>query len=107
MVDEADLEVVDDVSRAEVLEYAAHRHDVDVVVIGSDDPELALRLLDLQPQLKVLAVGGEGIDTRLYELRPWRVLLGDVSPGSSSKRSEPQRVPRGRRRPGQAHDAPF
>jgi DNA-binding NarL/FixJ family response regulator len=80
VVDEADLEVVDHVSRVEVLEDAARRHDVDVVVIGSDDPELALRLLDLRPRLKVLAVGGEGLDTRLYELRPWRVLLGDVSP---------------------------
>jgi DNA-binding NarL/FixJ family response regulator len=80
-VDSADdLEIVGDVPVSALVKRIARRPEADVVVMGDDNPALALRLLEQRPRLKVLAVGGDGADARLYELRPKRVLLGDVSP---------------------------
>lgn len=79
IADEPDLELV--TSRAAVddggdLELAS----VDVLITGRDDPAWAAALLRRQPTLRVLALTRGGKEGLLYELRPQRVALGEVSP---------------------------
>ena len=55
----------------------------DVVIAPSDGEGLAdvwRELLARRPQTKVLTVGGDGRDGFLYELRPYRVPLGEICP---------------------------
>jgi len=53
----------------------------DVVVSGADHDYDELRdLLDRRPRLKVLTVADDGREATLYELRPARTQLGEVSP---------------------------
>jgi hypothetical protein len=54
---------------------------VDVVVTAYDDQRSAVRMLRDQPQARVFALAGHGKESLLYELRPHKVALGEVSPG--------------------------
>lgn len=54
---------------------------VDVIVTGYDDQQAAFRMLRDRPGVRVFAVAGHGKESLLYELRPHRVTLGEVSPG--------------------------
>jgi hypothetical protein len=54
---------------------------VDVVVTGYDDQKAAVRMLRDRPGMRVFALAGHGKESLLYELRPHRVTLGEVSPG--------------------------
>jgi hypothetical protein len=51
----------------------------DFVVTGRDEARLATDLLAARPSLKVLAVIDDGRDAALYELRPHKVSLGELS----------------------------
>ena len=75
-----DMEVLP--ARADELRFseAAEPRHVDVVVLGRDDPTFASTLLKNYPGITVLAVCGEGSASWLYELRPHRIELGEVSP---------------------------
>ena len=53
----------------------------DFVIAGADyDFAEVARVLDERPRLRVLAVAGHGREAFLYELRPTRTPLGEVSP---------------------------
>lgn len=54
---------------------------VDVIVTAYDDQQAAVRMLRDQPSVRVFALAGHGKESLLYELRPHRVALGEVSPG--------------------------
>jgi DNA-binding NarL/FixJ family response regulator len=77
---ERDMEVVGEVAALEELVEAVVRGGADVLVIGRDDSALAAELLERRPRLKVLAVAEEGRACSIYELRPQRVELGELSP---------------------------
>jgi hypothetical protein len=55
-------------------------HSVDVVISGRDDPGWAADLLRARPGFRVLALTRGGKEGLLYELRPHRVALGEMSP---------------------------
>jgi len=59
------------------------RTEPDVLIVGLDDYErvdLYLDLLESRPRLRILALTGQGRETILWELRPQRTALGEISP---------------------------
>jgi hypothetical protein len=76
---EPDFEVLGEVDGADVHDVV-EREPVDFVVVGRDDDELAVGLLGVRPRMKVLGVIDDGRDAALYELRPRRALVGELSP---------------------------
>jgi DNA-binding NarL/FixJ family response regulator len=79
VVAEADLELVAEVDDAGSLEEALPRHAPDVVIGHSTRRDIE-RLLGDRPRLKVLQVDDTGRSAILYELRPQRTALGEISP---------------------------
>jgi DNA-binding NarL/FixJ family response regulator len=74
------VEGVDDIRRS----FQAN-DCVDVAIIGASEPNdssLALELLQLSPSTRVLTIATNGRRATLWELRPYRVPLGEVSPES-------------------------
>jgi chemotaxis response regulator CheB len=68
--------------RTELTNEAA-RFGPDVIVLGTADAELpteCLQVLQANPGVRVLVVAGEGRRGFLWELRPQRQSLGEVSP---------------------------
>jgi DNA-binding NarL/FixJ family response regulator len=69
-------------NRSELLELT-RRFRPDVVIMGLDEPGVANVGWDLfvgDPLLRVLGVVGEGRQILMYELRPHRTPLGELSP---------------------------
>lgn len=69
-------------SQADLLELT-RRLRPDVVIMGLDSADMASMRWSLftgDPQLRVLGVVGEGRQTFVYELRPHRTPLGELSP---------------------------
>ena len=64
---------------AEPIREAIARSRAEVVVIGRDDPSLAASVLEVHPKTRMLAVVGDGLRGRLYELKPSRRELGAFS----------------------------
>jgi DNA-binding NarL/FixJ family response regulator len=85
-----DLEICSEVDATELdidsaLCDAAAQSDADFVIVALGDRSLDpvyLRLLEERPRAKVLAVAGDGRTAWLWELRPRRTLLGEISPES-------------------------
>ena len=78
-----DMKVVGNIDGRRSLAEAAVDRRADVVVIGLEAAELPVvcqELVVTHPQIKVLAVAGDGLGTFLYELRPQTSPLGEVSP---------------------------
>jgi len=75
-----DMEVVGSVSGRPSLDHVVEEEQIDVIVIGRDDPKLATALLLQRPPVAVIAVTGNAVETGLYELRLNRVGLPEVSP---------------------------
>jgi DNA-binding NarL/FixJ family response regulator len=72
-------ETSDDVDLAELV----HATRADVIVMGLNDtglPAAGERLLAQHPRVRLLGVVADGRDAVLYELRPHRQSLGEVSP---------------------------
>ncbi len=80
LADEPDMEIVGEATGVNGLPDAVLEPGADVVVMGRDDPSLATSLLEQQPGMRVLAVAASGRESWLYELRPHRVPLGEISP---------------------------
>ena len=81
---ESDLEIVDEVPAAESL-ASLDDHDAPDVVIAAADPDvvsLAPSLLERFPRLRLIEVVGEGRSANLYQLRPTREFIGNLSPES-------------------------
>jgi hypothetical protein len=65
------------------LDAAVGALPVDVAIVAGETADLGGPLRDLlcrRPRLRALAVGGDGAETVLYELRPHRTELGELSP---------------------------
>jgi DNA-binding NarL/FixJ family response regulator len=83
VANESDLAVVAEFSQHVPLEAEVARTGADVVIVGAGNPDLVdscRHLFAEHPQVKVLAIGGDGRHTVLYELRPYEVMLGRLSP---------------------------
>ncbi len=59
------------------------REPPDVAIVGGrhgeELPERALELLHEHPRMRVLTLADDGAETYVYELRPHRVLIGELS----------------------------
>ena len=78
---EADMTVVGRLDDGDLL-AATQRARADVILIGEkakDGRESYDRLLMKQPGLKVLTIADDGKSGSLYELRPQRIPLGEIS----------------------------
>lgn len=78
-----DMVVVGSTADLDDLSVAAHAAAPEFVIVGVADGELpppAERFLDEQAQTKVLGVEAQDGTAYLYELRPRRAPLGEVSP---------------------------
>ena len=80
---EADLEVAGSMGADELAELT-ERTAPDIVIAGQDPAVIvaAERLLERFPRLRVLEVVGDGRSASVYELRPSREFVGDISPDS-------------------------
>ena len=78
---EPDMRTVGDVADALSLPEAIERSEPDFVISGRDYEFVEVRaILDRRPRLRVLVVVEDGREATLYELRPTRTPLGEVSP---------------------------
>jgi DNA-binding NarL/FixJ family response regulator len=80
---ERDMEVVRVLETRDALLTAVQESPADVVILGLADtalPEVCDELVGAHPQMKVLAVAGDGRGVFLHELRPQTLSLGEVSP---------------------------
>jgi DNA-binding NarL/FixJ family response regulator len=83
-----DMEVVDCSETLTDPAETAARTAADLVILGCEEEELLQiggRLLHVNPDIKVLAVEADGRRAFLYQLRPHKVTLGEVSPGTLVK----------------------
>ena len=77
------MEIVGDFG--EENEFLEAVEGVDVAIIGAhkpDDSDLAGQVLQVSPSTRVLAIATSGHSAIMWELRPYKVPLGDVSPES-------------------------
>jgi DNA-binding NarL/FixJ family response regulator len=86
------------------LAAQARRARADVIVVAQklpDERDSLAALLRSRPRMKVLTIVGNGESGALYELRPHRTLIGDITADSLSKaiRDPPGRSSEARRRP--------
>jgi len=83
-----DMEMVGMATGRVSLTEAVAEADADVVVVGLPDADLPSEyavLLGARPQTRLLGVSGDGRHAFLYELRPYRRTLGEVSPEALSE----------------------
>jgi hypothetical protein len=78
-----------------VLEDADPDEAADVVVLSQPDPEneaVPISMLLRSPRSRVLALAADARRAVLYELRPHRTALGELSPGAllAAVRGEPE-----------------
>jgi len=81
--DQSDMEVVEQVAEVEEVPLALRRTAPDVVIVGLQDwqaPEFFVKLFGEIPQVKILAVTGDGRQAVIYELRAHATPVGEVSP---------------------------
>ncbi len=79
---DAGMRVSADLADASGLREALSRQPAHLVIAGAEavDPADVDELLAERPRVRVLTIDGDGRDAVLYELRPHRVRLGEVSP---------------------------
>jgi DNA-binding NarL/FixJ family response regulator len=78
-----DLEIVGDFGKTD--EFLEAVKGADVAIVGArqpDDSTLARQVLEASPSTKVLIIAMNGGSAVLWELRPYKVRLDDVSPES-------------------------
>ena len=78
-----DMQIVGTVEQHGAMVAAARSARPDVVVIGLEDselPETCGPLFEAFPRIRVLGVASDGRGASLYELRPRKTSLGEVSP---------------------------
>ncbi len=80
---QTDMDVVGELRTRAGLQAGVRDAFADVVIMGLDDldlPSECLALFDAYPTIRVLGVSSDGRSASLYELRPHRLPLGEVSP---------------------------
>jgi DNA-binding NarL/FixJ family response regulator len=75
---ERDMEIVGEVTDVNSLRDWLEHDDTCLVIFGGEDPTVAATLLTECSPPRVLALSGR--ESWLYELRPQRVSLGEISP---------------------------
>ena len=83
LVRQDDMIVVGEVDHPFGILLATARTAADVVILALPDSELPAvcgHLLREYPRIKILAVAADRTHTALYEMRPRRVPIADVSP---------------------------
>jgi DNA-binding NarL/FixJ family response regulator len=83
VANEPDMTVVAEFSGRRALIDALEADGGDVVIVGTKEPEepsVPIRMLAASPHIKVLMLEIRGRSAAMYELRPHRRSLGDVSP---------------------------
>lgn len=82
-IDDAnDMSVVGSIEPGADVTSSLARTDADVLVVSVHDALAAATVAPIlysRPRLTVLAIGANGRDTVLHELRPHQLALGDVS----------------------------
>ena len=66
----------------QVLEGASPAHDADVLVVSQSDPDdesIPVSMLLRSPRSRVLALGADARRAVLFELRPHRTPVGELS----------------------------
>jgi DNA-binding NarL/FixJ family response regulator len=82
LASEPDIELINFISPDEAQVSSAKTTQPDVVILSSSNPEdesLSIRLLFASPRSRVLALTTDGRCCFLYELRPHRIFLGELS----------------------------
>jgi DNA-binding NarL/FixJ family response regulator len=80
---QGDLEMVGRLDNRRAILSKTSDTEADVVVIGladSDLPQECLSLFEALPHVRVIGVAADGRRAFLYELRPLRTALGELSP---------------------------
>lgn len=79
-----DIEIADGFAEPTGLIDAAERSDAEFVIAGAGRfaPDEVSELQEVHPGVKVLALSESGRQGLLYELRPHRVPIGDLSSGA-------------------------
>jgi DNA-binding NarL/FixJ family response regulator len=80
---QSDMEIVGDFGESD--EFLEAVEGVDVAIIGArepDDSTLARKVLQASPSTRVLIIAMNGDSAVLWELRPYKVRIDDVSPES-------------------------
>jgi DNA-binding NarL/FixJ family response regulator len=83
VTNEPDVEVVGALATQEQFLPVLERLGVDVLVVAgprATDAEVAERVWEKWPHIKVLMIATGGRTAVLHALRPHRIVLGDVSP---------------------------
>lgn len=83
LADQADMQVVNELSDPVEVLLAVGQTGTDVVILGMEDrklPGIASHLLDQYPHLKILAISTDGRHLFLYELRPELAPIGEMEP---------------------------
>ncbi|MET0458517.1 MAG: hypothetical protein ABW195_04680 [Ilumatobacteraceae bacterium] len=84
VVDETpDIELVGEATDVAALTSAINDTGPDVLILSASEFELpatATDAFDNRPELKILVLTGDGEPSFLWELAPWRVSLGQLSP---------------------------
>jgi chemotaxis response regulator CheB len=80
LVPEPDLEVVAEHEGTVDLRTAVERDDADFVIFGADASDESVHsLITANSGLRAIEVRSDGRESVLYELRPHRVSLGEIS----------------------------
>jgi DNA-binding NarL/FixJ family response regulator len=83
LADQADMQVVNELSDPMEVLLAVGQTGADVVILGMEDgklPGIASHLLDQYPHIKILAISTDGRHLFLYELRPELAPIGEMEP---------------------------
>jgi DNA-binding NarL/FixJ family response regulator len=80
---EPDLELIGSVTLGDALDNGVSDAHADVLILGvedADDATLAGSLLEASPRLRVVMLARTGARAIVYELRPVKTEISDVSP---------------------------
>jgi DNA-binding NarL/FixJ family response regulator len=83
LTNQPDMQLVGDLSAGNTVAHALKNGDIDVMIVGArqpDDSAVATGLLQCSARSKVLVVAISGRKAVMYQLRPHKRSLGDVSP---------------------------
>jgi DNA-binding NarL/FixJ family response regulator len=85
LMGQTDMQLVGDLSAGDGVVHALENREIDVVIVGARQPEdsaVANELFASSPRSKVLVIAKSGRTAVMYQLRPRKRHLGDVSPQS-------------------------
>jgi DNA-binding NarL/FixJ family response regulator len=85
IANQTDMQLVGDLSVGDSVVDTLKNREIDVAIVGAREPDDATRTDELflsSPRSKVLVIATSGRSAVMYQLRPHKRPLGDVSPQS-------------------------